>query len=316
MQQPLESGSPLDDARGFRRALGHFATGVTIITTHAGGELAGVTANSFSSVSLDPPLILWSLAKSSQSLALFQKAERFAVNVLAADQVDLANRFARSGADKFSGVAWQPGTGNAPLFPGVAALFECRTHSTVDAGDHIIILGEVDRYARSTRPLLLFTQGRFGLAVDYPTLNHEAGPQATEANAQDTMLGLLWDAFSHMSREFQAERDAEGLTINQGRVLSLMERHPGASLELLARKSFVGGPALEDAVAVLIECAYAVRNATGGVDITASGRERVLSLRRRAATFETRQLAHLSKQDLDTTRKVLDSLGQPGISGA
>jgi len=312
VQEMLEAGNPVDDARGFRRALGHFATGVTIVTAQHDGNLAGCTANSFSSVSLDPPLILWSLARTSQSLEIFQQAGNFAVNVLAADQLELANRFARSGADKFAGVEWQTGIADAPLLPDAAAVFECRTHAKIDAGDHIIILGEVQRFARSARPLLLFTQGRFGLAVDYPApATEESTPPADGATLQETMLGLLWDAFSRMSTEFQAERDAEGLTINQGRVLSLIERYPDAPLERIARKAYVSDSAAEDAIAILIEYGYVSRSPAGACEVTPPGRERVLSLRRRAATFETRQLAHLGASELETTRKVLESLGIP-----
>ena len=210
---PTESGIPADDARGFRRALGHFATGVTIITATHEGQLVGVTANSFSSVSLDPPLILWSLGKTSQSLALFQKASHFAVNVLAADQMELASRFARSGADKFAGVTWVAGSaGGAPLFPGTAATFECSTHEFIDAGDHYILLGKVEHYSRAERDLLLFAQGRYGLAVDYPAPasdSAEGVPLASQPNIQTTMLGMLWDAFSGLSHGFQVERDSQ-----------------------------------------------------------------------------------------------------------
>jgi flavin reductase (DIM6/NTAB) family NADH-FMN oxidoreductase RutF/DNA-binding MarR family transcriptional regulator len=305
----LETGDPRDDSRAYRRALGHFATGVTIITTSADGQLGGMTANSFSSVSLDPPLIQWALGKRSQSLSLFRQAERFAVNVLASDQVELASHFARSGGDKFAGVEWQPGSGGAPLFPGVAATFECRTHSTVDAGDHFIVLGEVERFTRNDRPLLLFSHGRFGLAVDYPGVAGDPGPGGSGAEASDTMLGLLWDAFSRMSTGFQAERDAEGMTINQGRVLSIIERHPAATTESIARRAFVSPAAVNDAIGVLVDAGFAVRRDNGGCEVTASGLERVLSLRRRAAAFEARQLAHLTPQELEVARKVLKSLG-------
>jgi len=312
---PTESGNPADDARGFRRALGHFATGVTIITASHDGHLVGVTANSFSSVSLDPPLILWSLGKTSQSLALFQKAGHFAVNVLAADQMELASRFARSGADKFVGVDWHPGgAGGAPLFPGTAAAFECSTHDIVDAGDHYILLGKVERYSRSERDLLLFAQGRFGLAVDYPAPASDAAdgmPLASQPNIQTTMLGLLWDAFSGLSHGFQVERDAEGMNINQGRVLSLIERHPGAPADQLARKAFISPQAVEDAIAMLVETGFARQSATANWEVTQSGRERVVSLRRRANAFEAAQLHDFSADDIETTRKVLRALGIP-----
>src|SRR6516225_9748449 len=110
-----EQGEPAQDLRAFRRTLGQFATGVTIITACVDDRLAGVTANSFTSVSLDPPLVLWSLESKAQSLPVFREASHFAVNVLAADQVDLSTRFARSVADKFSSVDWSMGRHGAPL---------------------------------------------------------------------------------------------------------------------------------------------------------------------------------------------------------
>lgn len=309
--ETLESGDPRDDNRAYRRALGHFATGVTIITARHGDQLGGMTANSFSSVSLDPPLIQWALGKSSHSLGVFSQAAHFAVNVLASDQVDLAGHFARSGGDKFAGMEWQPGLGDAPLLQGVAATFECRAHSSIDAGDHFIMLGEVQRFSRNGRPLLLFAHGRFGLAVDYPAVAKDSDANGSGSPITDTTLGLLWDAFSRMSTGFQAERDAEGMTITQGRVLSIVERHPGATTEAIAHRAYVSPAAVDDAVAVLLELGFAARRPGGGCIVTPVGLERVLSLRRRAAAFEARQFAHLTPEELETARKVLKSLGAP-----
>ncbi len=164
----IESGYPSEDTRGYHRALGQFATGVAIITANHNNQLAGVTANSFSSVSLAPPLILWSLSKISQGLPIFEQAECFAVNVLAADEIDMANRFSRSGIDTFANVLWKQSLGGSPLFPGVGASFECGNHALTDVGDHFIHLGRVDRYTRTQRDVMLSVQGRFGLSIDYP----------------------------------------------------------------------------------------------------------------------------------------------------
>ena len=313
MIAPVETGQPAADSRGYRRALGQFATGVTIITADSGGTLVGVTANSFSSVSLDPPLVLWSLAKTSQSLAAFQAATHFAINVLASDQMELASRFARSSPDKFSGVSWQAGVGGAPLFPGSAASFECVRHDLVDAGDHYIMLGRVERYSRSERDLLLFAQGRFGLAVDYPVPPGEAesAAQSTGANVQTTMLGMLWDAFSGLSHGFQNERDALGLSITHGRVLSLIERNSGRSIEHLARKAFISPQAVEDSLQSLISAGLATVRMEGGWEVTPEGREHVAALRRRANAFEAARLKDFSGQELEVTRKVLRALGVP-----
>jgi 4-hydroxyphenylacetate 3-hydroxylase, reductase component len=313
-------GDPVQDPRGFRRALGHFATGVTIVTAQAQGQRAGMTANSFSSVSLDPPLVLWSIDKGSHSLPVFEQAEGFAVNVLASDQMDLASRFARSGTDKFAGVDWHPGLSGAPCLPGAAARFECRRHAIVDAGDHFILLGRVERYQHSDRDLLLFARGRFGLPVDYPALSADTGSSAVPAAADDsdppTMLRLLWDAFTGMSHDFQAERDALGLvSVTQGRVLSLIARYPGAGAELLARKAYISPQGLEDAVQALAACGYLAQGADGAWLLTASGREHVARRRQRAAAIEASRLKAFSAAELETTCRVLRALGAEAAEG-
>lgn len=314
MPEAIGTGSPADDSRGFRRALGHFATGVTVITAQCDGQLAGMTANSFSSVSLDPPLVLWSIGKSSHSLPLFEKAGSFAINVLAADQLDLASRFARSGADKFSGVPWHPGIGGAPCLPGAAATFECRKHAVVDAGDHFILLGRVERYTHADRDPLLFSHGRFGLAVDYPVIATEeahAAAAAPSGNDQPTMLGLLWDAFTGMSHAFQEERDALGLvSVSQGRVLSLIERHPGAGADLLARKAYLSPQGLDEAVQALAAAGFLAIGPGGSWSLTDKGRDNVTRRRQRAAAIEASQLKEFSAADLETTSRVLRALGR------
>ena len=117
------------DAKAFRRALGNFATGFTIITTRApDGTNVGVTASSFSSLSLDPPLILWSSIKETPSCKVFESASHFAVNILASDQMEMSNHFARQQQDKFDGVEWEEGIGGSPIFPHCAGRFQCETY--------------------------------------------------------------------------------------------------------------------------------------------------------------------------------------------
>jgi 3-hydroxy-9,10-secoandrosta-1,3,5(10)-triene-9,17-dione monooxygenase reductase component len=149
------------DAREFRNALGTFATGVTIITTRdAVGAPIGITASSFNSVSLDPPLVLFSLAKTSRSLAAFAQARHWAVHILGAAQEDLCGRFARSGADKFAGLELGQGYGDAPLLSGCAARMQCRTAFRHEGGDHLIFVGEVLAFDRAEAPPLVFHAGR------------------------------------------------------------------------------------------------------------------------------------------------------------
>lgn len=140
-----------------------FATGVTIVTARdAQGQPIGLTANSFNSVSLQPPLVLWSLARDAASLTVFSRGSHYAINILAADQRELAERFAARGADRFAGVAWRGGAGGAPVLAGVAAAFECFNRSRYEEGDHVIFVGEVERceHREGVSPLI-FHGGRY-----------------------------------------------------------------------------------------------------------------------------------------------------------
>lgn len=157
------SDSSSIDPRDFRNALGTYATGVTIITAAASdGKPYGLTCNSFASVSLNPPLVLWSLVVYSSSLTVFQNASHFTVNVLGASQRALANKFAKSSDDKFAGVDWTPGLGNAPILAEGVANFQCRSVNRYYGGDHVIFLGAVEAYAYNAKEPLLFAQGTYG----------------------------------------------------------------------------------------------------------------------------------------------------------
>jgi flavin reductase (DIM6/NTAB) family NADH-FMN oxidoreductase RutF len=159
----LASGSSAIDPRDFRSALGTYATGVTIITAVGmDGKPYGLTCNSFASVSLNPPLVLWSLGMFSQGLTVFQNASHFAVNVLGASQQALAAQFAKASADKFAGVEWTPGLGSAPLLAGSVAHFQCRAANRYYGGDHVIFLGAVEAYTYNRREPLLFAHGGYG----------------------------------------------------------------------------------------------------------------------------------------------------------
>lgn len=160
------------DTRDLRRALGQYATGVTVVTTHHDGRDYGMTANSFTSVSLNPPLVLWAAAKSSPSLVAFEAADTFAVNVLAADQHHLSRQFSTSGPDKFDGVRVRPrdGAGGPPLLDGTVASFRCRRTQRVDAGDHVVFLGEVESYDAPGGEPLVFHSGFYRLATKHPDL--------------------------------------------------------------------------------------------------------------------------------------------------
>ncbi|CAN5349096.1 flavin reductase family protein [soil metagenome] len=163
MNPPLRARTPSFSAPDFRAALGMFATGVTIVTARdATGQRVGLTANSFNSVSLSPPLVLWSLARSAGSMPAFERGSHYAINILAAEQHELAERFASKAADRFAGVEFREGASGAPVLEGAAAVFECFNRSQYEEGDHVIFVGEVERCERraGAQPLI-FHGGRY-----------------------------------------------------------------------------------------------------------------------------------------------------------
>lgn len=155
-------GGPQIDSRAFRDALGCFATGVTVVTAKArDGRPFGVTVNSFSSLSLDPPLILWSLSSGSGTYSAFLEASHFAVHVLCVNQEHICLQFARSGIDRFGGIDLGEGAGGVPILPDTAALFECRSLYRYWGGDHVIFIGRVERFQQwPERKPLMFHQGQ------------------------------------------------------------------------------------------------------------------------------------------------------------
>ena len=150
------------NARELRNALGSFGTGVTIITTRdRAGKLHGMTANSFSSVSLTPPLVLWSSSLYAQSLPAFQEGGHFVVNILAFDQIELSNKFAKQSDDKFLDTEHIITESGPPVIVGAAAHFECRNEFRHYGGDHIIFIGHVERFAYTDKPTLMFCRGKY-----------------------------------------------------------------------------------------------------------------------------------------------------------
>lgn len=160
------------DPRHLRDVLGTFVTGVTIVTTvDETGKLHGVTANSFSSVSLDPPLVLWSQSVSSRSHSAFAKSENFIINILADDQIALSNQFAKSNDEKFNDVKVTQGLGGAPILDGTSACLQCTKVASYPGGDHVVFLGRVEHIRQSNKRPLAFGGGRYMVAY-----SHDLGP--------------------------------------------------------------------------------------------------------------------------------------------
>jgi 3-hydroxy-9,10-secoandrosta-1,3,5(10)-triene-9,17-dione monooxygenase reductase component len=158
----VEDADSARNSRRFRDVLGRFCTGVTVVTSITHGEPVGMTCQSFSSVSLDPPLVLFCPAKTSRAWPVMQRAGHFCVNLLSHDQLELSNGFAATGTDKFAGVRWRPSATGAPLLDGVLGWVDCTIYAVHEAGDHYVVIGRVMDVGVDEAPHpLLFYRGRY-----------------------------------------------------------------------------------------------------------------------------------------------------------
>jgi flavin reductase (DIM6/NTAB) family NADH-FMN oxidoreductase RutF len=157
----------LDKVQTFKDVMGNYPTGVTVVTTtDENGVPLGLTVNSFASVSLDPTLILWSIDKRVSTYDIFTNADKFAVHVLAGDQGDICALFASKGTDRFGNCEWEMSDNHLPILKGTAGVLHCKTHKTIEAGDHTILIGEVVEIENHSKPPLLYHNRKFGNIPD------------------------------------------------------------------------------------------------------------------------------------------------------
>jgi 3-hydroxy-9,10-secoandrosta-1,3,5(10)-triene-9,17-dione monooxygenase reductase component len=209
-------------------ALGNFATGVTVITTlDKDGGYIGVTASSFNSVSLDPPLILWSLDKNSYSLPSFVEAQYFIVNVLTAEQSELSKRFAMQGNDKFSGLDVSKGIGGVPMLSKCAARFQCKLKYVYEGGDHFIIVGEVQHFDSEDASPLLYHKGEYKIAQS-ANMDFNEKQKSTDdaAVVDDLLLSLLGRAFHQLHHKRQSFLASNTMAENDWRILAALNTRP------------------------------------------------------------------------------------------
>ena len=213
------------DARAFRDALGQFATGVAIVTACGDdGERVGATVSSFNSVSLNPPLVLWSLDKKALSRAAFESSTHFAVHILTLEQRELAQLFARRGADKFAGLQCREGLGGVPLLEQCAACFECETRHRYEGGDHIIFVGEVLQFERLAGSPLLFHGGAFREARQHLTdVSLDAAvDESTGRFGPDFLCYLIARAHFQLYRPLAREFERIGISETEYFTLSML----------------------------------------------------------------------------------------------
>lgn len=253
------------DFTEFRRALGAFTTGVTVVTTRSesDGEI-GLTANSFNSVSLDPPLVLWSLAKSARSLEAFKSCRYFAIHVLADEQEELSTRFAQRGADKFADLALERGPDEIPLLPDCAARFICTTRYQYEGGDHIIFVGEVIDFSHWPRSPLLFHSGKYGQIQ-----RREA---AGTAEVPDDSLGyLLRFGYRCLIEPLLIELGRRELTIGQHHFLAHLARTGHVARDKLLASLTAAGTVPTEAEIDGLVARKLIDESTGEVQLTEAG---------------------------------------------
>lgn len=239
------------DARELRDALSSFGTGVTIVTAcDEAGMPVGMTASSFNSVSMDPPLILWSVTKTARSAAVFKEAGSFCVHVLGTHQIETSNKFARQGEDKFEAVEYAINADGVPVLDDFSARFDCKTWSIYEGGDHWIIVGEVKKFERKKAEGLLFAGGSYAtsspIQQNKPTPKEKDGPVA---HIENMLVYQLSRAHQQLTSEFRGILSKNNLSTPEWRILASIDGvGVQRTFEDLSKRTFIRMDALRDLV--------------------------------------------------------------------
>lgn len=301
------------DNQAFRQALGSFTTGVTIITATApDGTHIGLTANSFNSVSLDPPLVLWSLAKTSLSVEAFNDAEHWNVHILSQHQQDLSNTFASKGQDKFKGINLEDGISSAPLIPDCSARFQCRNTVTHDGGDHLIFIGEVLDFDQQALPPLVFQQGQYAMTARKPweEVNLSSEPTAPECSYNEDLLGYLLGR-SHFQMLYRMRKvfDEQALEDSHFFALSVMNIQQQLTLEQLNTHLDYTGHSLSEIDIKFLQSQDLINKLDDdSYQLTSSGRETSLHHIAQAKAIEEEIIAELGSGDVMALKLMLKRL--------
>lgn len=300
------------DPKEFRAALGSFATGVTIVTTATEDQMpVGVTASSFNSVSLDPPLVLWSLAKKSMSLGAFQDSGHFAVHILSSAQEDLSNSFAQSGAEKFSDVNWRSGRLGSPILGEYAAKFECRTVHQYEGGDHIIFVGEVVAFEKLDIAPLVFHGGKYADAR--PRIKQDGKPTVEPEEGRftdDFFLYLLSRAHFQTSVVTRQKIEELGLSQPDYFTITLLGMSaPLADTDIRERLAHTGYAPSPDTITSLIE-RNLIERRDHELVLTAAARVMFIETLSVSKAFEDDLLDNFPAQEIAEMKHVLKRIIQ------
>lgn len=293
--------------RDFRAALGNFATGVTIVTTVDGdNEPVGVTASSFNSVSLDPPLVLWSLAKSAKSREAFCSSGHFAIHILTAGQEELSNRFAQSGTDKFAGSQWSTGTLGSPVLAEHAAVFECSTRHQYEGGDHIILVGEVHSFDAREEAPLLFHGGRYAERRPRP---HGEQAEAVDMEhgrfTDDFLFYLIARAYFQTSLPAREKLAQQGLTQEEYLALAMLSMNAPAKAEKIAEQlAHTGFVPSAEQLDTLAQREILIHGGSG-YELSEKGEKHLIETLAIGKAFESDLAEHFTSGEIAETKRVL-----------
>ncbi len=295
------------DGKQFRNALGRFATGVTVVTASDLNEgFVGTTASSFNSVSMDPPLILWSIDKGARSLPAYKNAEYFVVNVLAADQVGMSNHFARQQEDKFVDVDYELNACGIPVLSGCSAVFHCKNRFQYEGGDHIIIVGEVEQFTASERNSLLFHGGSYAVSEKHPVTapaNADSNPEF-RSFADDYLEYLLARSYYQMHQKMAAVLEKQALDDQEFRIMASLSGLGACNLSLLCHYTVLSAGELEAPLLKLQERGLLEIN-NGEILLTEAGHNKLAPLLAATRTNEAEALGSFSAQEALTLKSAL-----------
>lgn len=308
------------DPKALRNALGTFTTGVTIITTRDGEEKpVGLTANSFNSVSLDPPLVLWSLAKTALSVPAFTSTNHWNVHVLSSEQQELSMRFSSKGEDKFSGLELDQGVSDAPLIQQCTARFQCRTAFTHDGGDHIIFIGEVIAFDQSELPPLAFQSGQYAVTAKKPwqELKLSSANEPLDCSYNEDLLGyLVGRAHFQMLGKMQQLLNTQSVTALHFFALSVLAIQDNIQLDdINAHIGYTGYQLNDSHMNELVELGL-VNNIDSKYLLTDKGNKATLLHIAEAKSIEDNIISQLGEGDIMALKVMLKRLIQhtdPGL---
>ena len=304
------TASDSTDAKALRRCLGQFATGVAVVTTRHDDMDRGITVNSFTSLSLKPPLVLWCLARTSRSFPAFTASEHFIVNVLAADQVTVSNRFAfREGEEFPADVAFSRAIADTPLLDGASASFQCRKTGSFDGGDHIALIGEVLQFAASDRPALVYHRGQYAIVDSHPQAMDDSGGDPRQGFLESTVRPGLERITRRFETYFDNElRDAQ-IDSKGSRVIGLLLARGTLDAEQIANLTLISGSALDETLGLLVTKQLILKE-QAGYALTANGRTLASSLSVKLRAFRSQALGSIQPAEAEELQRTLDRLSE------